>query len=206
MQAFHVLGPAPLYTNTFVLISDAGRAVIIDPAAPAAEYEKLLAENGGTLAAVFCTHGHYDHVGSAAALREKWQIPLYCEAADLAGNEMYPLKEADGGYPEGEAIRVDELSFTAWHTPGHTQGSVVLLCGEYLFSGDTLFQGSMGRTDLPGGDDRQMTESLRKLAALPISGETQVLPGHGDFSRFDWELKNNWYLRSACRSKGGTNE
>lgn len=200
MQAFHVLGPAPLYTNTFLLISDAGRGVIIDPAAPAQEYEALLAEHGATLAAVLCTHGHYDHVGSAAALREKWKVPLHCEPEDLVGSEMYPLREADGGYAEDGTFEIDELSFRVWHTPGHTRGSVVLLCGEYLFCGDTLFQGSIGRTDLPGGDARQMDASLRKLAALPIPRETQVLPGHGDFSQFGWELDNNWYIRNACRA------
>ena len=203
MQAFHVLGPAPLYTNTFVLISEAGRGVVIDPAAPAGQYETLLAEHGATLAAILCTHGHYDHVGSAEELRTRWGAQLWCEAADLGPNEMYPLAQAGSGYPEGGTVQVDELSFTVWHTPGHTKGSVVLLCGSYLFAGDTLFQGSTGRTDLPGGDPREMSESLRKLAALPIPRETQVLPGHGDFSEFGWELDNNWYIRQALRGKGG---
>ena len=199
MQAFHVLGPAPLYTNTFLLISDAGRGVIIDPAAPAQEYEALLAEHGAKLAAVLCTHGHYDHVGSAAALREKWKVPLRCEPEDLAGDEMYPLREADGGYAEDGTFEIDELSFRVWHTPGHTRGSVVLLCGEHLFCGDTLFAGSIGRTDLEGGSSAQMADSLRKLAQLPIPRETQVLPGHGEFSIFGAELDNNYYIRSALR-------
>lgn len=200
MKAFHLLGEAPLYTNSFVLISDAGSAVIVDPAAAVQEYDKLLREHGAKLTHILCTHGHYDHVGSAQALRTEWGAKLYCEAQDLAGDAMYPLTAADSGYTENGTIRVDELAFTVWHTPGHSQGSVVILCGEYLFVGDTVFQGSIGRTDLEGGDMRQMDRSLRKFAALPVAGETQLLPGHGCFSTFGEELAGNFYLKQALRS------
>ena len=97
MQAFHIPAAAPLYTNTFLLISDAGHAVIIDPAADAQTYDKILKENSAQLTTLLCTHGHYDHVGSAKALRTEWNAKLYCEADDLAGDRMYPLTEADGG-------------------------------------------------------------------------------------------------------------
>lgn len=199
MQAYHVVGTPPMYTNTFLLISDAGSAVIIDPAAEVQQYDKLIRENNARLTDIFCTHGHFDHVGSAAALRREWGAKLRCEPADLAGTQMLPLTEADGGYAEGETIKVDELSFTVWHTPGHTQGSVVLLCGEYLFTGDTVFQGGIGRTDLDGGDEKKMAESLKKFAALPVPPAAQVLPGHGDFSTFGEEVKTNWYIRAAAR-------
>ena len=172
MQAFHIPAPPPYYTNTFLLISDAGHAVIIDPAADVQNYEQILQEHNAV---------------------------LYCEADDLAGDKMYPLSEADHGYAEGQTVTVDELQFTAWHTPGHTPGSVVLLCGEYLFCGDTLFAGSIGRTDLEGGSSDAMNASLRKLAKLPIPRETQVLPGHGEFSTFGEELDNNYFIRSAVR-------
>ena len=171
MQAFHIPGAAPLYTNTFLLISDAGHAVVIDPAADAQTYDKILKENNAQLTTILCTHGHYDHVGSAEALRTEWNAKLYCEAADLAGDRMYPLSAADCGYAEGETVSVDELQFTVWHTPGHTPGGVVLLCAE----------------------------SLRKLAKLPIPRGTQVLPGHGEFSTFGDELDNNYFIRSAVR-------
>ena len=200
MKAFHLLGASPLYTNSFVLISDAGSAVIIDPAAAVQEYDKLLREHGAKLTHILCTHGHYDHVGSAQALRTEWGAKLYCEAQDLAGDRMDPLAAADSSYTEGGTIRVDELAFTVWNTPGHSQGSVVILCGEYLFVGDTVFQGSIGRTDLEGGDDRKMEQSLRKFAKLPIPRETQLLPGHGDFSTMGQELDNNFYIRQALRN------
>lgn len=206
MQAFHIPAAPPLYTNTFLLISDAGHAAVIDPAADVQTYETILKENNAQLTAILCTHGHYDHVGSAEELRRKWGATLYCEPADLAGDRLYPLHSADASYPEGGNITVDELSFTAWHTPGHTPGSVVLLCGEYLFCGDTLFAGSIGRTDLEGGSSAQMDKSLRKLAALPIAPEVQVLPGHGDFSLFGEEVRTNFYIKNALRNKGGMEE
>ena len=199
MQAFHIPADAPLYTNTFLLISDAGHAVVIDPAAEVHSYDEILKQHNATLTTILCTHGHYDHVGSAEALRTERNAKLFCEAADLAGDRMYPLSAADCGYAEDGTVTADELVFTAWHTPGHTPGSVVLLCGGYLFCGDTLFAGSIGRTDLEGGSSAQMAESLRKLAKLPIPRETQVLPGHGEFSTFGDELDNNYYIRSALR-------
>ena len=171
--------------------------MVIDPAAAAADYGQLLRKEGASLTHIFCTHGHFDHVGSAAELKEEWNAKLWCESADLEGGQFYPLTQADSGYQEGGVIQVDEMSFTVWHTPGHTPGSVCLLCGEYLFTGDTLFAGSVGRTDLPGGSTRQLSDSLRKLAGLPIPPTAQVLPGHGDLSTFGEELKNNWYIRKS---------
>ena len=155
--------------------------------------------SNATLTTILCTHGHYDHVGSAGVLSREWKARIYCEPADCRGSQLFPLKSADSGYQEGEKLTVDELTFTVWHTPGHTEGGVVLLCGDYLFVGDTVFQGSIGRTDLEGGSMQKMDASLRKLAGLPIPKETQLLPGHGDFSTLGEELANNFYIRSALR-------
>ena len=141
MQAFHLLGPAPFYTNSFLLISDAGHAVIIDPAAEVQEYDKILKEHNAQLTTILCTHGHYDHVGSAGTLRREHKARLYCEPVDCRGTQLLPLKAADvdSGYEEGETIAVDELKFTVWHTPGHTEGGVVLrrvpLCRGHGLSG-----------------------------------------------------------------------
>ena len=162
MKAFHLVGPAPFYTNSFLLISDAGNAVVIDPAAEVQEYDKILKEHGGKLSLILCTHGHYDHVGSAGVLSREWGAKLYCEPADCRGTQ--------------------------------------LLCENYLFVGDTVFQGSIGRTDLEGGDSRKMDESLRKFAALPVPAEAQVLPGHGDFSTFGQEAATNFYIKNALRN------
>ena len=112
MKAFHLLGAAPLYTNSFVLISDAGHAVVIDPAAEVQEYDKIFKENNATLTTILCTHGHYDHVGSAGVLSREWKARIYCEPADCRGSQLFPLKSADSGYQEGEKLTVDELTFT----------------------------------------------------------------------------------------------
>ena len=104
MKAFHLVGPAPFYTNSFLLISDAGSAVVIDPAAEVQEYDKILKEHGGKLSLILCTHGHYDHVGSAGVLSREWGAKLYCEPADCRGTQLLPLKGSDSGYEEGEVI------------------------------------------------------------------------------------------------------
>ena len=179
---------------TMIMLVDASQCTV-----PFADLARALDEAGATLTHILLTHGHYDHVGSAGVLSREWKARIYCEPADCRGSQLFPMKSADSGYQEGEKLTVDELTFTVWHTPGHTEGGVVLLCGDYLFVGDTVFQGSIGRTDLEGGSMQKMDASLRKLAGLPIPKETQLLPGHGDFSTLGEELANNFYIRSALR-------
>ena len=115
MKAYHVVGEAPMYTNTFLLISDAGHAAVIDPAAAAEDYNKLLKKEGAALTDILCTHGHFDHVGSAAELKEQWHARLWCEKADLGGGQFFPLQAADSGYEEGGVVKVDEMEFTGPH-------------------------------------------------------------------------------------------
>ena len=205
MKFYHVSGPAPLYTNTFVLISQAGHAVVIDPAAEAESYNKILRENNATLIYIFCTHGHFDHVGAAQQLRSQWGATLYCEKSDLRGNQLYPMTESDSGYPEGVPIQLDELTFTAWHTPGHTPGGVCILCGQLFFTGDTLFAGGAGRTDLEGGSYATLLASGNKIMHLPIPEDAVVLPGHEGTSTYGEEMKSNYFI-SMCRSDGSLDE
>lgn len=195
MKAFHIVGPAPLCTNTFLLVTDAGHAVAIDPAADASLYEQALEQTGAKLAHILCTHGHYDHVGAVKQLKEKWGCKVYLDPADAKGNSSLPMTESDSGYVDGGEIKVDELTFKTWHTPGHTPGSWVILCGDMFFTGDTLFHGSIGRTDLPGGSMMQMEESLQKLLELPVPDKARVLPGHEAFSTMADEKRHNYYLR-----------
>ena len=195
MKAFHIVGPAPLCTNTFLLVTDAGHAVAIDPAADASLYEQALEQTGAKLTHLLCTHGHYDHVGAVKQLREKWGCKVYLDPADAKGNSSLPMTESDSGYVDGGEIKVDELTFKTWHTPGHTPGSWVILCGDMFFTGDTLFHGSIGRTDLPGGSMMQMEESLQKLLELPVPDKARVLPGHEAFSTMADEKRHNYYLR-----------
>lgn len=195
MKAFHIVGPAPLCTNTFLLVTDAGHAVAIDPAADASLYEQALEQTGAKLTHILCTHGHYDHVGAVKQLKEKWGCKVYLDPADAKGNSSLPMTESDSGYVDGGEIKVDELTFKTWHTPGHTLGSWVILCGDMFFTGDTLFHGCIGRTDLPGGSMMQMEESLQKLLELPVPDKARVLPGHEAFSTMADEKRHNYYLR-----------
>ena len=196
MKVQHILGAAPLYTNTFLLVTEQKHGILIDAAAEPDTYKKALAEQGATLTHILLTHGHYDHVGAVAALRRETGCKVYLDPADALGDALYPLKasDVDEAWPASGSLTIDELTFTIYHTPGHTRGSVVLALGKLLFCGDTLFAGSCGRTDMPGGSMRQMQESLSLLANLPLGDDTQVLPGHESFSTLGQERRTNPYM------------
>lgn len=199
MKIQHIPGLPPLYTNTFLIVTDAGHGILVDAAAGPRTYLDALQRENAVLTHILLTHGHYDHVGAVAALREQTGCKVYMDPADAAGSQMLPLSRGlvDENWPEGDELTIDELTFRVYHTPGHTPGSVCLQCGGLLFSGDTLFAGSCGRTDLPGGSMAQMQKSLSMLAALPLADETQVLPGHEAFSTLGRERRSNPCLNGA---------
>ena len=189
-----------LATNCWFLQNpETKELLIVDPAASPERIFQQVTAMEGKPAAVLLTHGHYDHVGAVAALREQTGCKVYMDPADAAGSQMLPLSRGlvDENWPEGDELTIDELTFRVYHTPGHTPGSVCLQCGGLLFSGDTLFAGSCGRTDLPGGSMAQMQKSLSMLAALPLPDETQVLPGHEAFSTLGRERRGNPCLNGA---------
>lgn len=199
MQVYHIPGPAPLYTNSFLLIGSEGHAVAIDPNADAQRYLDVLEENGASLTQILLTHGHFDHVGAVAALRLATGARVHLNAADAAGAQdrrLFPFTDPDCAFADGEVLDVDDMRFHVIATPGHSAGSVSLLCGELLFCGDTLFCGDAGRTDLEGGSETQLLESLAKLAAQ-VPDAAQVLPGHGEFSVMEQEKRTNPMLRKA---------
>ena len=199
MKIQHIPGLPPLYTNTFLIVTDAGHGILVDAAAAPRTYLDALQRENAVLTHILLTHGHYDHVGAVAALREQTGCKVYMDPADAAGSQMLPLSRGlvDENWPEGDELTIDELTFRVYHTPGHTPGSVCLQCGGLLFSGDTLFAGSCGHTDLPGGSMAQMQKSLSMLAALPLADETQVLPGHEAFSTLGRERRGNPCLNGA---------
>ena len=199
MKIQHIPGLPPLYTNTFLIVTDAGHGILVDAAAAPRTYLDALQRENAVLTHILLTHGHYDHVGAVAALREQTGCKVYMDPADAAGSQMLPLSRGlvDENWPEGDELTIAELTFRVYHTPGHTPGSVCLQCGGLLFSGDTLFAGSCGRTDLPGGSMAQMQKSLSMLAALPLADETQVLPGHEAFSTLGRERRSNPCLNGA---------
>ena len=196
MKIQHIHGLPPLYTNTFLITTDAGHGILIDAAAAPETYLAALKAEHAALTHILLTHGHYDHVGAVAALKQATGCTVYMDPVDAAGTQLLPLKpeQINENWPAGKELVIDGLTFKIYHTPGHTQGSVCISCGNLLFSGDTLFAGSCGRTDMPGGSMRQMQESLSLLANLPLGDDTQVLPGHEDFSTLGQERRANPYM------------
>lgn len=192
MEILHLRGPAPLSTNTF-LVTDGKVAAAIDPAAAPQEYLRLLKERGLALTHILLTHGHYDHVGAVEALRAATGAAVYLAKEDAQGGRLFPFTTPDEDYRDGMTVPVGELAFTVYRTPGHSPGSVCLLCGDALFSGDTLFAGDIGRTDLAGGSMDDMQRSLEKLCRA-IREDVQVLPGHEEFSTLSAERRHNPYL------------
>ena len=169
--------------------------VVIDPGY---EPDTILDEAkklGKEITAVLLTHGHFDHVGGVKELAAETGCPVYLHEAELS---MPPQMTAGplfytNTYGEGDFVEAAGLSFKVLHTPGHTPGSVCLLCENAMFSGDTLFWGSCGRTDLPGGSWATIRKSLLRLADL--SGDYNVYPGHGDATTLSFERKMNPYMR-----------
>ena len=152
--------------------------------------------------AIFLTHGHYDHTGAVKELREKYpEVSVYLHASDAAMTKRVDSLMPDVGetvaYDEGDEITVGNLTVHVYHTPGHSNGSVTLEVGEVLFTGDTLFQGSCGRTDLAGGSPELMAKSLKRLAGF--EGDRHVLPGHEGFSTLEEERANNYWIAYALK-------
>ena len=204
MQAFHIPAPPPYYTNTFLLISDAGHAVIIDPAADVQNYEQILQEHNAVLTTLLCTHGHFDHVLGVPGLLQKWPgTPVYVHDKEVnwkkAGDQYMLLAPVEGIHTvkEGDTIDFGGTPIQVLHTPGHSPGSVTYRVGDVLFCGDTLFAGSCGRTDFVGGSYGQILQSLKRLVSL--EGNLRVCPGHEGTSTLDVERAHNPFVREALR-------
>ena len=186
-------------TNCYLLEDEAaGLCAAVDPGGSAQEILSALAADGVSLSMILLTHGHFDHTGAVAALREAYPgVKVYLHPADRAmlGNPVMPAIGETVDYGEGDTLSFGPLTLRVLHTPGHTPGGVCLDTGEVLFTGDTLFQGSMGRTDLGGGSYEELMASLKKLGSLP--GDRQVCPGHMGLTTLEAERRSNYYLMEA---------
>lgn len=185
-------------TNCYLLEDEDTRsAAIIDPGGEAQGILGQAKADGVQVKAILLTHSHYDHTGAVRELREALPgVPVYLHPADAAqlGTAVMPPIGETLPYQEGDTVPVGNLTVQVLHTPGHTPGGVTLRVEDVLFTGDTLFQGSMGRTDL-GGSYTEIMASLKRLGQL--EGDLQVLPGHMGVSTLDRERKSNYFLREA---------
>jgi glyoxylase-like metal-dependent hydrolase (beta-lactamase superfamily II) len=198
----------PFEANCVIVWDEESRAVVFDPGSEAERLGRFLAERGLILAACMLTHGHVDHVSGVAALLASRPAPLGLHPEDAVwafghANSMPPFygapaapAEIERRLAQGQKWSDGNLSYTVLETPGHSPGSVCFLFDEgILVCGDTLFAGSVGRTDLPGGDARALQASLKRLAELP--DDTTVYAGHGPVTSIGAEKKVNYFLRSC---------
>lgn len=196
MLKVHALVLGAYQTNCYIIHDEASKTCcVIDPGYQSEDILDKLTDLGLSLEAILLTHGHFDHVGAVRDLVADTGCAVYLCAEDLnmpanltAGQLYYT-----NTYAEGSQLHLAGLDITVLHTPGHTPGSVCLLVDNTLFSGDTLFAGSCGRTDLPGGSWTQMQQSLKRLSQ--IEANLWVLPGHGESTTLNEEKRHNPYLR-----------
>ncbi len=184
-------------TNCYLVWDEERRcSVVIDPGYDEPALTQALDREGLRPDAVLLTHGHFDHVGAVETLRARGAEVWLC-ADDLQLGSMTTLNpNADYRFfDEGDVVQIGTLRFQVLRTPGHTPGSCCLQIADVLFTGDTLFAGSCGRVDFPGGSAEQMTASLNRLYELP--GDFTVLTGHGGSSTLSLERRTNPYLRQA---------
>ncbi len=192
-------------TNCYIVCAaESKTCAVIDPGYFPERILSFLADKGLGLDAILLTHGHFDHVGAVKALVEATGCRLWMKESDYTQRSnpqndfLYPIHDCDfcevSFCEEGEKIRAGGAVFTVMETPGHTWGSVCYLCENAIFSGDTLFAGSCGRTDLPGGDYGTIVLSLERLAEL--QGDYTVYPGHGSATTLAQERMYNPYMRT----------
>ncbi len=200
MQVFKIY-PQGFAANSYFLTQDEKTAVVIDPAQPRIADEAK--RRGLTVTHVLLTHGHFDHIGGCAALQAAGakvgclakEAPLALgknNMADYFGGHVPPFS-VDFTFGDGDILSLDGMQFLVIATPGHTAGGACFCVGDHLFTGDTLFAGDIGRSDLPTGSGAQLTESVRKLYA--IQGDFTVCPGHGEDTTLEYERHNNGWVR-----------
>lgn len=206
----HVILPVGMLQCNCSIFGDeqTREAIVIDPGDEIDEITRVLHKHQLAVKAIVITHAHIDHVGGAAKLRAASGAPVYMNQGDQDLLRMLDVQaawlgvatpartEIDQDAPEGAVLQLGPAAFHVLHTPGHTQGSISLWIPqqEKLVAGDTLFRDSIGRTDLPGGDGRQILASIKtKLLELPE--QTAVIPGHGEKTTIGREKQRNPFLR-----------
>jgi glyoxylase-like metal-dependent hydrolase (beta-lactamase superfamily II) len=202
----------PLETNAYVLWVPASReAVVIDPGDAPAEWLAWLRAERLNVTKIINTHGHADHIAGNATLKKKYRASVWIHVADrglltnpaanlsLGLGRLLVSPPADESLEAGRGFTLGAATVKVIESPGHTPGSVCLLVGDALFSGDTLFAGTVGRTDLPGGNFRDIEKSLKKLKAL--SPALRVFPGHGPATTLAHEIATNPFMQEGSHAE-----
>ncbi len=185
-------------TNCYLVWQEESDSLaVIDPGySPEVILEKVK-ELGKTVEAVLLTHGHFDHVGGVRKIADRTGCKVYIHPQEAVLPEDFtagPLNFTHS-YSDGETLEVSGLSLQVLHTPGHTPGSVCLMCGDAVFAGDTLFAGSCGRVDFPGGSWTEMQKSLKRLGSF--TKNYKIFPGHGPATDLQTEKQENPYLKGV---------
>ena len=206
----HVVGP--LQCNCY-LVGDptTKRAIVIDPGDDADVLAESIARRGLTIDAIVATHAHFDHVLAAESLRELTGAPFYLHDSDrvlldwmgesvriFLGVEGGPPPDVDSSADEGDVLKAGSCELEVVHTPGHSPGSISLVGDGVVFSGDTLFAGSIGRTDLPGGDTNALLNAVRSKL-FEFDDDTPVHPGHGPATTIGGERRHNPFVGTGGR-------
>lgn len=197
----------PLQTNAYLLTgADPAKGIIIDPGMNPAPLVRAIQDI--EIEAILLTHAHFDHIGGVDEIRKLKNCPVYLHAlesdwltsAKLNGSLMWPnvsppmtTDPAEFDLDEGQTLELIGNTFRVFHTPGHSPGSVSFLCGNDLFAGDVLFRLSVGRTDLPGGKERDLLDSIQNKL-FKLDDDVTVHPGHGPKTRIGFERANNPYV------------
>lgn len=198
-----------LFTNCYVVwCSKTREAIVIDPGfdrqSEAGKVLGVLKDNGLNVKFIVNTHGHLDHTCGNGVVKSVTGAPILIHKLDAdmlseVRRRLFPFgsrvvsPSADGFLDDGDVVRFGEVALRVLHTPGHSPGSISLVGEDYVFTGDTLFAGSVGRVDLPGGSGKELVRSLQKLAVLPDG--FGVYPGHGPVSTIGEEKRSNPFLQ-----------
>lgn len=190
-------------TNCYLVgCEETKEAMIIDPGGDFDRIRKMIDKSGYKIKHIVCTHGHHDHILATKQTKDYTQAKVYIHERErkclqsslysgaMVFGEKHEACKEDGTLKDGAVLEVGKLCFTVIHTPGHTKGGICLYTPGYLFSGDTLFYGTIGRTDFPGGNYKEIVHSIKeKLYKLP--DDTVVYPGHGGETTIGFEKMNN---------------